>query len=26
MKVEIVNPDLRKSGVQLFYQQIVPNK
>jgi len=26
MKVEIVNPDLRKSGVQLFYQQIVPPK
>lgn len=26
MKVEIVNPDLRKSGVQFFYQQLVPNK
>ena len=26
IKIEIVNPDLRKSGVQLFYQQIVPNK
>lgn len=26
IKIEIVNPELRKSGVQLFYQQIVPNK
>ena len=26
IKIDIVNPDLRKSGVQLFYQQIVPNK
>jgi len=26
IKVEIVNPELRKSDVQLFYQQIVPRK
>jgi len=26
IKIEIVNPELRKSEVQLFYQQIVPNK
>ena len=26
IKIEIVNPELRKSDVQLFYQQIVPNK
>jgi len=26
IKIEIVNPDLRKSDVQLFYQQIVPPK
>ena len=24
IKVEMVNPDLRKSGVQLFYQQVIP--
>jgi VWFA-related protein len=26
IKIEIVNPELRKSDVQLFYQQIVANK
>ncbi len=26
IKVEIVNPDLRKADVQLFYQHIVPHK
>jgi VWFA-related protein len=24
IKVEILNPDLRRSGVQLFYQQVIP--
>jgi hypothetical protein len=26
IRIEIVNPDLRKAEVQLFYQQMVPRK